>query len=99
MKHKEIEMTPQEAANLIYERICGTSQDILMGIDYLIEDGEIDREFYGRNEQEILDIVDSMMFNCAVCGWAVDNCDMSLDASNMTDNVCVDCYKEEEDAG
>lgn len=92
-------MTPQEAADLIYERVCGTSQDIMMSIDYMIEDGEIDYNFFHVNEMEILGLVDNVMFNCAVCGWTVGICDMSLDASNMTDSVCVDCYKEEEDAG
>ena len=92
-------MTTQEAADLIYERVCGTSQDLMMAIDYMIEDGEIDPIFFATNEMEILGLVDNVMFTCANCGWTVEISDMSLDASNMTDSICVDCYKEEEDAG
>lgn len=92
-------MTPQEAADLIYERVCGTPQDIMMAIDYMIEDGEIDHAFFHANEMEILGLVDNVMFTCANCGWTIEISDMSLDASNMTDSICVDCYKEEEDAG
>ena len=88
-------MTPQEAADLIYEQVCGTPQNIMLAIDYMIEDGEIDPVFFAINEMEIMGLVDNVMFTCATCGWTVGISDMS---SNMTDNVCVDCYKEEENA-
>lgn len=89
-------MTPREAANIIYDRICGTPEDIMAGIDILIEEGDIDQEFFRVNELAILDIVDSNMFNCAICGWNYESSDMSM-SSNMADTICNNCGENEYD--
>lgn len=87
-------MTTRDIAELIYSRICGTCEDIIAGIDTMIEEGEIDREYFRANELDILGIVDSLMFNCAVCGWTVDTSDFSMEC-NMSGPVCVDCGDDE----
>lgn len=90
-------MTPREAADLIYDRVCGTPEDIMMAVDIIIEEGEIDQNFFRVNEMEILGIVDSNMFNCAICGWNYEISEVSLNASNMADLICNNCGDEHDD--
>ena len=87
-------MNNREIAELLYERVCGTPDDLMQVIDQMIEDHEITIEHYRQNEMDILGHVDNMMFNCARCGWNVDICDMSTESSNMADLICVDCEDE-----
>lgn len=73
----------QQIAELIYEQVCGTSQDTFTIIDYLIEDGEIDKAEYLANEDVILGMLDNMMFNCSKCGWNCEISELSISQSNM----------------
>ena len=87
-------MTSRDIAELVYERARGTCDDIFSAIDYMIEEGEIDREFYKANELDILSIIDSLMFTCANCGWNCEISEVNYDQSTMSDLVCNDCYDE-----
>lgn len=87
-------MTNSEIAELLYQRVCGTPDDLMQVIDQMIEDREITIEQFRQNEMDILGMVDDLMFNCARCGWNVDVCDMSMNDSNMADLICVDCEDE-----
>ena len=85
----------RDIAELVYERACGTSEDIHSSIDYMIEDGEIDRDFYKANELDILSIIDSLMFSCSNCGWNYPISEVSYNQSTMADLVCEDCEKDD----
>jgi hypothetical protein len=89
-------VTNRDIADLIYDRVCGTPQDIMTAIDQMIEDHEIGIDHFRQNEMEILNLVDDRMFNCEVCGWNVDACEVSLEASNMGSLICCDCGGEDE---
>ncbi len=88
-------MTPRrDIAQLVYERACGTCDDILSAIDYLIEDGEIDGDFYSANELDILSIIDSLMFSYSPCCWNYSISEVNYDQSTMSDLGGYDCYDE-----
>lgn len=84
-------MTNQEIADLLYERVCGTPNDVMQAIDQMIEDREITVEYFRQNEMDILGLVDDRMFCCDVCGWNVESSEISLESSNMGSLICCDC--------
>lgn len=83
---------PQKIVELIVEGVKGTSQDIMMYVDYLIEDGEISEESFKQEEKAILYGVDNEVFQCDGCGWTLDISDLEDD-----NYLCSQCYEEQED--
>ena len=87
-------MTNHEIADMIYERACGTPQDVMMTIDYMIEDGEFSAEYFQKNEIEIISLVDDRMFCCEICGWNYEISEISMESSNMGSLICCNCGDE-----
>lgn len=85
-------MTNHEIAELIYQRVCGTPDDVMMVIDQMIEEHEIGIDQFRQNEMDILGLVDDRMFNCEVCGWNYDTSEVS-----WQEMICNHCAEDEED--
>ena len=86
-------MSPRDIANLIYDRVVGSSNDMMMVIDEMIEDGDFSREQFLANELEILGSIDDRMFNCECCGW---NCEINeMSWQNM---ICENCVEDEDES-
>jgi hypothetical protein len=77
-----------DVVSLVYERLCDKSIGIFNGIDSLIEDGEIDEDFFTANESEIYLQIDSIMFDCECCNWT---CDMGDKSDKTDDLICKYC--------
>lgn len=89
-------MTNREIAHLVYDRVCGTPQDVMMVIDDMIEEREISIEHFHQNEMEIMGIIDEMMFCCEICGWNVESSEVSMEASDIGNLVCCNCGGDNE---
>lgn len=85
-------MSVDDIVNDLYGHLCGSCEDPLCYIDQLIEDEELDKEFFRENEMEILGKLDDRMFTCARCGWNYDTCDFGNDEF---ESVCINCEDEE----
>lgn len=88
---ENVSMTPLQVAGLIYNRVCGSCDDPFMVIDMMIEEGDLNRDFFKTNEIPILSELDNMMFTCEVCGW---NYDISEHSSN---GMCYSCEDDQYD--
>jgi hypothetical protein len=84
-----------EMANELYSRVCGTPNDVMTTVYHMVEGGEL--EGFYENELEVLRELDTMMFNCDVCGWNCDMCELSWSESNMGSNICCYCEQPEDD--
>jgi len=89
-------MTPSQVADSIYDRVCGTPDDVMLIIDQMIEDCDLSQSFFDTNEIAILSYLDERMFNCYICGWNCEAGDMSYEQSDMTNLVCNQCVDDGE---
>jgi hypothetical protein len=82
-----------EVVEMLYQRLRGSCEDTTQVIDQLIEEGDLDQNFFRENETAILHGLDNQMFCCDCCGW---NCESS-EMSSIQDWTCLDCCNGEED--
>lgn len=86
-------MDNREIAELIANEVFGTCVDIVGHVDYMIEDGLIDQDYFRTNETAIWYLVDDLVFNCAVCGWNFETSELSdRDLSECVCSTCEDDY-------
>lgn len=67
----------------------GTSEGIMEMLDYAIDMGYISEEEYNANEVQILNYIDSHIFECTGCGWTQPVSQMGQDVDG--EFRCEDC--------
>lgn len=85
-------MSVNEIVELLYQRVCGSCEDVIAVIECMIDDNELDEQEFRFNELEILSRLDDQMFNCEVCGWNCESSEMSEDETRL---LCSSCKEME----
>ena len=81
-----------DVANKIVDRVQGTPDDIMQVVDMMIEDGDLDAEFFRVNETGILYEVDNQVFMCVQCNWVCPTSDAMEGPTG--EDICDQCYSE-----